>query len=171
MKEEHYLIEAMKEYFGELSLSEHNLIASSINKMNKDLEEPTAAFNIGSYDTYEWIEDKCIMVFSDNNTPKVVADAHYIGSVVCDKWRWSWDKEEDGVNDNCKELMQRLKAFVQQYDFIYLRQDTFTADERIGWVMSAIASLYGRAKLIYKIERCEATEFYVFSRIKKLDRK
>jgi len=169
MQEEHYLIQAMKEYFGELSLPEQNLIASSINKMNKDLEEATATFNIGSYDTYEWIEDECIMVFSDDDTPKVVANAHYVGSVVCGEWRWSWDKNEDGVNDNCKALMQGFKTFVQQYDFSYLRQDTFPANEHIGWVMSAIVSLYGKAKLIYKIERCEVTEFYVFSHIKEVE--
>ena len=133
MQEEHYLMQAMQEYFGELSLPEQNLIASSINKMNKDLEEATATFDIGSYDTYEWIEDECIMVFSDDNTPKVVADAHYVGSVVCGEWRWSWDENEDGVNDNCKALMQGFKTFVQQYDFSYLRQDTFPADEHIGW--------------------------------------
>jgi len=45
----------MKEYFGELTLSEQNLIASSINKMNKDLEYDIATFNIASYDTYEWL--------------------------------------------------------------------------------------------------------------------
>lgn len=169
MQEEHFLIEAMKEYFGEISLPERNLIASSINKMNKDLEEATAIFNIASYDTYEWLEEECIMVFSDDGVDKVVAKAHYVGSIVCKEWRWSWDEEESGINDNCKELIQGFKEYVKQYDFSYLNQDSFPADERIGWVMSAIASLYGKATLIYKIERCEATEFYVFSHIKKLN--
>lgn len=171
MSGEHYLIEAMQEYFGELSLSERNLIASAINKMNKDLEETTAIFDIASCDTYEWVEDECMMVFSDKNIPKIIADSHYIGSVVCREWRWSWDKEEDGINNNCKALMYRFKGYVKQYDFRYLQQDTFPADERIGWVMSAIASLYGEAKLIYKIERCEATEFYVFSSIREVETK
>lgn len=168
-KEEHFLMQAMKEYFGDLSLQEQNLIASAINKMDEDLVEAVAIFDIGSYDTYEWLEDKCMMLFSDENVVKIVTNAHYVGSIVCGEWRWSWDKNENKINDNCKALMQGFKTFVQQYNFSYFKQNSFPADERIGWVMSAIASLYGKAKLVYKIERCEATEFYVFSHIKNLN--
>jgi hypothetical protein len=167
-KEEHFLVEAMKEYFGELTLPERNLIASSINKMNKDVETCSEEFSIGSYETYEWLEDECIMVFSDNGKAKLIAKATYVGSIVCREWRWSWAEEEKDINKNCKELMLGFKSFVQQYDFPYLKIDTFSADERIGWVMSAIASFYAKSKLIYKIDRCEATEFYLFSNIVKM---
>jgi len=158
----------MQSYFGELKLEERNLIAASINKMDKDFEEAKASFDIGSYETYEWVEDDCMMVFLDDNIPKVIAKAEYIGSIVCKEWCWNWQKKEVRVNRKCKKLIRGFKTFVRQYNFSYLLQDRFPANEHIGWVLSAIVSLYGRGKLIYKIERCEATEFYIFSNIVKV---
>ncbi len=166
--EEHYLVEAMQEYFGELSLKERNLIAVSINKMNEDIASARDKFNISSYETYRWMENDCFMEFSDNDTPKVLAKADYVGSIVCNEWRWSYSDEEKEINKQCKEEILRFKAFIQQYDFSYLKTDVFPADEHIGWVMSAIASLAMKSKLIYKIDRCEATEFYLFSHIVKI---
>lgn len=166
--EKHFLVEAMKEYFGELSLKERNLIATSVNKMNENIDNAVDEFGISSYETYRWIEDGCFMEFSDNDIPKVVAKADYVGSIVCGEWKWSWTDDEKEINTQCKENMLSFKEYAQEFDFDYLKVDTFPADERIGWVMSAIAALFMQSRLIYKIERCEATEFYLFSHIVKV---
>ena len=166
--EEHFLVEAMQEYFGELSLKERNLVVTSINNMNKNIDNAVNEFDISSYDTYRWIEDGCFMEFSDNDVPKVVAKANHVGSIVYKEWRWSWSDEEREINVQCKNQMISFKNYAKEFDFDYLKVDTFPADERIGWVMSAIAALFMQSRLVYKIERCEATEFYLFSHIVKL---
>lgn len=166
--EEHFLLEAMKEHFPINDLKEINLINSSINKMYENTNAIAEEFDIFSYDEYHWLEDRCFMEFLDHGVPKIIAQAQHVGSITCKEWYWSWAKNEENINTNCKEKILLFKKYIKQYDFPYLVKSSFKADERIGWVMAAIVAHTLKSKLIYKIDRYEATEFYVFSKIVKL---
>lgn len=164
---EHHLITAMKTHFNDFKMSDQNFSAKAINNMNALLEKAKNEFNIGSYEQYKWIEKDCIMEFSTNNTPMLIAKAIYVGSVICNKWTWAWAEED--ININCKNKLLAIKEQGIEHNIVYLKNATFKANESVGWVLSAMTALLTDAKLVYRIDRYEATEFYVFTNIVKLN--
>ena len=164
--DEHFLIQNMKDTFTDYTDKHHNLIANSINYMNEKLHEANEKFDISNYEQYEWLEGNCIMEFSTNNIPKVVAKAHYIGFIENDEWTWSWAEED--INEKCKGSILELKEIGKEYNISFLKNSSFKANENIGWVMSAIFALTFKTDMIYRIHRCNAIEFYALRKMIKL---
>jgi len=146
MQEEHCLVEAMQSYFGELTLPERNLIASSINNMIEALYEFEEEYGEESFvESFYLVEDSSFFKYwmdiskarakELSNSIYIFANADATGAKY-----GVWLKSEKempviffGSEGDVKVIAKDLKDFLRilslgyEYDLDHFEQD-FTKD-------------------------------------------
>ena len=107
-------------------------------------------FEIGTYERFDWYQEKGIIVFSTAGSPRVVADIQFAGSIsrLTRSWLWAWN------NDSFLEPVARASEHVrhegESAGYLRLTQAQWHADETDGWEMTSIQALWTGAEGVYR---------------------
>ena len=145
------------------------LVDESNEYLRAVLDAAKTDFNLGSYERYDWDQERGELVFSDQGVPKVVAKIQFIGSISTKSgtWLWSWDNAT--VLDGIKDQMQRVRGFGKEHGISKLTTAKWEAEEVDGWEMTAISAKILKAKGAYRSPDDDGFTFMVFTDIRWVD--
>ena len=106
-------------------------------------------YGIGWYEWWEYNQETCEFVFSDNEIPKVIASFQVVGSVstVSNTWLWSW--ANPSIYDSVRSDLYLVKQFGKEHALKELTEEKWKADKIDGWGMTNIAAKLLAAKGAY----------------------
>jgi hypothetical protein len=120
---------------------------------------------------YRWDLDQTSgkLIFSENGTPKVIANVQIVGSYSTSShtWKWSWANET--VLKEMKKEIEKVKRYGEQRGFKELTTSQFECDEDYGWTLTAAAAYVLKYKGSYRGPIDNGYVFMLMSDIKWAD--
>lgn len=123
-------------------------------------------FEIGTYERFDWYQEKGIIVFSTAGSPKVVADIQFAGSIsnLTQSWLWAWR------NETFLEPVTRASAHVrhvgERAGFAKLTRAKWRANDTDGWEMTSIQALWTGAEGVYRTPSGAGSTFMTLSKVR-----
>ena len=133
----------------------HNAVHRLID-LNKQLE---TTFKIGSYQRWNYDQETCEFIFSDDGLPKVIAKFQVVGSFSTETKTWLWSWANESILETACDQIQRVREFGVSHDIGKLAEARWDADEADGWEMAAIAAELLGARGAY---RCPSKIGFLF---------
>ena len=123
-------------------------------------------FDIGSYERFDWDQEKMQLVWSDDGVAKVVADIQFVGSISTksDTWLWSW--ANPSVQASLSSDMGKVQVYGNGHGFKKLTEEKWAADEVDGWEMTAISAYLLKAQGAYRSTGQNGFTYMVFADIR-----
>jgi len=134
---------------------EHEAVHRLID-LNKSLE---TTFKIGSYQRFDYDQETCEFVFSDDGIPKVIAKFQVVGSFSTETKTWLWSWANASILETACDQMHRVREFGVTHDVAKLADAKWDADEADGWEMTAVSADIIGAKGAY---RCPSKNGFMF---------
>lgn len=141
------------------------LVDESNDYLGAVLDAAKIDFKLGSYERYDWDQEKGELVFSDQGVPKVAVKIQFVGSISTKSGTWLWSWDNPSVLENIKKHVQRVRDFGKQHGISKLTTAKWEAEEVDGWEMTAIAAKLLNAKGAYRSPKDDGFTFMVFTDI------
>jgi hypothetical protein len=125
-------------------------------ELNKRLE---TTFKIGSYQRWDYDQQTCECVFSNDGAPKVVAKFQVVGSfsTAAKTWLWSWANAS--ILETACDQINRVREFGVTHEITKLIEAKWDADEPDAWEMTAVSAAIIGAMGAY---RCPSKTGFLF---------
>lgn len=107
-------------------------------------------FQIGTYERFDWDQEKMQLIWSDAGVPKVIAKIQFVGSISTKSNTWLWSWANPTVSTTLSETMTSVGDYGHTNGFIKLTDEKWAADEVDGWQMTAIAAYLLNAHGAYR---------------------
>ena len=137
----------------------HNAV-HRLQKMNAMLN---ATFRLDAWPRFDYDVDAGTLIFSDNGTPKVIAEIQIIGttSVNAGNWLWAWANSDWPANQVADATL--VRAFGEKHGICELTHDTIEGENlnALGWELTAVAALVTDAVGAYRPPREEGGGLYL----------
>jgi hypothetical protein len=123
-------------------------------------------FEIGSYERFDWYQEKGIIIFSNAGSPKVVADVQFAGSIsfLTHSWLWAWRNET--FLEPVTRASEQVREAGERAGYEKLTRPKWYADENDGWDMTSIQSLWTSAEGLYRSRSETGSTFMTLSRVR-----
>lgn len=114
------------------------------NNCCKVLSEKQSAlwekFSINQYPRWDYDQESAQLIFSGADTPDLVADVEFVGSLstVSDTWKWSW--ANFSLLPQVRSRISAVRDFGEAHDYPSLIVPMWYADQPDGWHMTGIAA-------------------------------
>jgi len=107
-------------------------------------------YEIEKHKRWDWDQDTCQLVFSNDGVPAVIASIGFVGSIstISNTWLWSW--ANPSFSDNASALMKKVRDFGEVHGFPRLTTPKWSAEEVDGWEMTSIAAHILNARGAYR---------------------
>jgi len=127
-----------------------SLLDESYDYLNTQINQVNAEYKIGSYERFDFDDERGEIIFSDQGTPKVIAEYQNVGSVstITNTWLWAWANES--IPAHTKNLVRNVRSYGETHALERLTTAKWNADEVDGWEMTAITAKLLSAKGYYR---------------------
>ena len=144
--------------FDELSRESYEYLKINQAKIQQD-------YNLGSYERYDWDQEKMQLIWSDAGVAKVVADIQFVGSTSTKSKTWLWSWANSTILKPLSKGMLIVKDFGLKHGLTKLTERKWSAEEVDGWEMTAIAAKILNAKGAYRSPDSSGFIFMIFTEI------
>lgn len=123
-------------------------------------------FEIGSYERFDWYQEKGLIIFSSSGVPKVVADIQFVGSVskLTSTWLWAW--ANTSFLEPLTRAAQHLRHVGEREGYEKLTRPKWHADETDGWEMTSIQANLTGAEGVYRTPTRTGSTFMTLSNVR-----
>jgi hypothetical protein len=140
-------------------------VAECYRYLNAAQDRAKEEFRLGSYQRFDWDQEKGTLVFSDAGIAKVVAALQFVGSISKRSGTWLWSWANATVLPNIKDRIEDVRAFGERRSLTELTTAKWNATEEDGWAMTAVTSKLLQAKGAYRSPDQNGFSFFVFTDI------
>ena len=116
-------------------------------------------FRISEWPRWDYELDDGTLTFSQEGTPRVIADILVAGSTSKSGGTWLWSWANESLPALVTEPMNRVREFGEREGIEALAREMHPDDEYLGWAMTAIAVRIMNAKGSY---RCPTENGFVY---------
>lgn len=141
------------------------LIEHSVAFFSEQQSRLMETFRLGQYERYDWDQEAGQLVFSDGGRPRVIADVAFVGSVSTRAHTWLWSWANPSVVENVKGRMREVRRYGEAHRLLKLAAAHWSATERDGWMMMAIACYLLGALGGYRSPGKHTLTFMVMTRV------
>ena len=103
-------------------------------------------FRLGSWKRWHWDQDTGLLVFSDDQAPRVVAEVQFVGSVSTASGTWLWAWANPSIDPALSRSLAEVRAIGEQQGLAQLTTAKWEATEVDGWEMTSITAYVLQAK-------------------------
>ncbi|HWN09129.1 MAG TPA: MbtH family NRPS accessory protein [Pyrinomonadaceae bacterium] len=115
-------------------------------------------FSLGTYERYDWDQDRGVIVFSAGGEAKVIADIQFVGTISyrTKTWLWAWSNASlDGLLTKDSRFVRELG---EKHGYAKLTVAKWRATEIDAWEMTAVqAELTNAAGTYRSLQQNRAT--------------
>jgi hypothetical protein len=111
----------------------------------------TNEFGLSRYQRWDWDADQGSIVFSDDGTPRVIAQAQLVGSVSRKTGTWLWAWANRSIEQRLYRDLAEVRKFGEQKGIWQLTTAKWEADEVDGWEMTSISAYVLQSKGAYRM--------------------
>jgi hypothetical protein len=129
-------------------------------------EALTRVFEIGSYDRFDWYQERGVIIFSSTGKPKVVADLQFVGSISNRTKTWLWSWANDSVDESLTKAAHHVSRIGASRGFERLTVAKWRADEIDGWEMTFIQAMLTTAEGVYRTPKRQGFTFMTLSNVR-----
>jgi hypothetical protein len=143
-----------------------SLLNESYDYLNKQIEWVNEEYKIGSYERYDFDDERGEIIFSNRGIPMVIAEYQDVGSIstISNTWLWSWANES--IPEHTKNLVRCVRSFGETYALDRFTTAKWDADEIDGWEMTALTAKLLSAKDYYRAPTEKLFIFVIFTEIR-----
>lgn len=107
-------------------------------------------YDIGSYEHFQWDQERGVITFSNAGVPKVVANIQFVGSTstLTKTWLWAWQNSHFLRPVTMDSLYVRHVGTVEGFE--RLTRAKWHANEDDGWQMTAVQARLAWAEGMYR---------------------
>ena len=123
-------------------------------------------FEIGTYERFDWYQEKGIIVFSTSGSPKVVADIQFVGSIskLTHSWLWAWNNET--FLEPVTRASEHVRHAGESAGYDKLTRAKWYADDTDGWEMTSVQALWTGAEGVYRTPSSVGSTFMTLSKVR-----
>ncbi len=155
----------------QMTEQEYNkFINDSVNYLKKKQDKMMTKFKIGSYEHYDWDQTRGMIIFSDHDVPKVVADIEFVGDVSKTSKTWLWSWANSTVDAKLKNRILAVRQYGARHGVGKLTKAKWPADEVDGWEMTAVAAKILDASGAYRTQDESGYTYMILTNIRWADR-
>lgn len=142
-----------------------SLIEAAYGYLRQQQEQTRLAFNIGSYELYDYDQETGKLVFSSDGHARVITDFQAVGSVSTRSNTWLWAWANDSILPDVCQAAERARAFGESEQITEVMEPYWPADETDGWAMTALTAYLVQAKGGYRCPDEHGFLYVVFTQI------
>lgn len=124
-------------------------------------------YEIGTYERFDWYQERGIIIFSTAGIPKIVADIQFVGTTsrLTRSWLWAWR------NASFLEPVTRASNHVRQFgeseEHLKLTRPKWHANETDGWEMASVQAWLTRAEGVYRTPSPVGSTFMTLANVRR----
>jgi hypothetical protein len=107
-------------------------------------------FALGRYRRFDYDQGVALLVFSDGDTAKVVADIQFVGDVSRQDSTWLWSWANPTVEAHLRKSASRARRYGWRYGIWRLKRAHWPADQVDGWEMTSLTAWITNADGAYR---------------------
>lgn len=107
-------------------------------------------YEIESYERFDWYQERGVIIFSSERTPRVVADIQFVGSTskLTKTWLWAWANAS--FSAPLTKAAEHVRHVGERRMYERLTRAKWHADDTDGWEMTAIQAKLVGAEGMYR---------------------
>ena len=117
-------------------------------------------YKIGTWSRWDYSLEEATLTFSEGDKPKVVCTIQAVGSVMGDSWQWSWGNSN--LPDACKTLMQQVREFGEEKQWIPLTSLFLDNTDYLGWTLASVAVHLLQGTAVYRCPDSETPGYFMY---------
>jgi hypothetical protein len=127
-----------------------DLVSSCCAELEGKNERLWKRLALSSYGRWDWDQEQKMLIFSDQEGRRILADINFVGSYSSksDTWLWSW--ANFSLLEGIRESVIAVRDFGEQQGFPALTVPKWPAKQEDGWHMASIAARLLNAEGVYR---------------------
>jgi hypothetical protein len=123
-------------------------------------------FEIGTYERFDWYQEKGIIIFSSSGTAKVVANIQFAGSIsnLTRSWLWAW--RNGAFLEPVTRASQHVRHIGEREGYEKLTRPKWHANETDGWEMTSVQAMLTSAEGVYRTPSELGSAFMTLSNVR-----
>jgi len=140
-----------------------DLITKSFEYLQSAQESFKKEFRLDDYERWDWSEDDCKLIFSNNGKAVVECDIDFVGSFshTGNSWMWAWANKS--FPERAKSSSRVIRKIGEDQNMLMLASAVWQGDPIDGWEMTAVMAARLKAVGAY---RTASDVGYVYMTIK-----
>lgn len=126
------------------------------------MERSKEEFKLGSYERFDFDQEKGVFFWSEGGEPKVYAKPQFVGSISTSSNTWLWSWANDSILPGVKSQLESVRSFGEKNAYKKLTEAKWEAEEVDGWEMTAITAKLLNAQSAYRAPSGNGYAFIVF---------
>jgi hypothetical protein len=145
------------------------LARASREYLDRQQEQLQTDFALMSHERWEIDQKKGELIFSNHDTPAIIAKFQFVGSFssTASSWLWSWGNAS--VLPDLSRQVKTVRAYGKQHGFRKLTERKWQATEEDGWDMAAITNYLLKGKGVYRPPFEQVNIFLVITEIRRVE--
>ena len=132
--------------------------------LNADLEQQ---FSLGHWERWDYDAFAGTITFSEEGTPKIIADVQVVGTTSNKSNNWLWGWANQSVPVSVSAVIQKVREFGLAESLPVLIEPYWPDEECHGWDMTAVATRVLTGRGGYRTPRSGGGfTYYVFTAIR-----
>lgn len=162
--------------FSDLDLNLHSISFGNLSKtaseyLNEQQDFCNAVYKKNNCSNWYYDQYKGELTFSAHGIKKLIIDFEEVGlfSLKSNTWLWAWKNPR--LEEKVRSEISRVRDFGYKRRFEKLTYPKWSADERDGWDMTAIAAYLMKAKGAFKMPSSNKmfNTFMIYKNIRRAD--
>lgn len=137
----------------------HKFRHDSIHELRALNDACERNFAISAWPRWDYELDDGVLVFSENDVPKVIADIQVVGTTANESNTWMWGWANDSLPPRAVSRMGAIREFGIAESIPQLTTDLLPNDEYLGWELTAVTARLLGAKGAY---RCSDEDGFLY---------
>jgi hypothetical protein len=118
-----------------------------------------SSFGLGGYHRFDYDQEAALLVFSDGDTAKVVADIQVVGDISRRDSTWLWSWANPTVDAHLRKSASRARRYGWRHGISKLKREHWVADQVDGWEMTSLTAWITDAEGAYRAPESDSSGY------------